>query len=145
MTTVAQDPTIQAYASYLASLSQLVPLQRALLLLNLQKAHYWYQQRVNERYEALREPSFAEEAKGKGKQTKSEAEDGDHVDEPGDLKEVAELFRQTRVMTQVTRKDEEYLAELEEWWPVEEAKPRSEFQVVRIEYVRLSSLKPVLS
>ena len=35
------------YATYLSYLHRLVPLQRALLLLNLQKAHQWYADRLN--------------------------------------------------------------------------------------------------
>lgn len=34
------------YATYLTYLHRLVPLQRALLLLNLQKAHTWYRERL---------------------------------------------------------------------------------------------------
>lgn len=35
------------YATYLSYLHRLVPLQRALLLLNLQKAHQWYADRLH--------------------------------------------------------------------------------------------------
>lgn len=37
------------YATYLSYLHRLLPLQRALLLLNLQKAHQWYADRLNAR------------------------------------------------------------------------------------------------
>src|SRR6202042_63104 len=40
--TPSLGPTVSGYPTYLAFLAQLIPLQRALLLLNLQKAHYFY-------------------------------------------------------------------------------------------------------
>ncbi|KAM0747703.1 hypothetical protein T439DRAFT_359476 [Meredithblackwellia eburnea MCA 4105] len=57
--TASLGPTITGYPTFLSFLSQLIPLQRALLLLNLQKALFLYEGAVERRARSISTPSEA--------------------------------------------------------------------------------------
>lgn len=85
------------YTIYLFYLGQLTPLQRAVLLLNLQKAHYQYAQRVKHHSSAI--AGLADES----------------TDGLQDVPEVRSLLQACSAWSLVERQEEESERELAEW------------------------------
>ncbi|KAL8277183.1 hypothetical protein RQP46_010431 [Phenoliferia psychrophenolica] len=112
-------PSVSGYPTYLAFLSQLIPLQRALLLLNLQKAHFEYEEAIKRRRIALGwggASPVAVDPEAKGEE---------------EIEEVKNLLIECGLWSIVVAKEEE--AELEvEVWAARQADPNGEFQVVQI-------------
>ena len=110
--TPSLGPSVSGYPTYLAFLSQLIPLQRALLLLNLQKAHFEYGEAIRRRRAALGEEDPAQEGED-------------------EIKEVKNLLGECGLWSIVREKEEKAVAELEGWGAAR-ADPNGEFQVVQI-------------
>lgn len=138
-----------SFPTYIAFLSQLIPLQRSLLLLNLQKAHYFYSIEEKERLALLgwaaapttkNEPilqkkpdesdeDFVKREKGYGEEQRKSFESG------GELKDVEGLLKECGLWNIVTDKEEEADSELANWakqQQAQQANQRDEFQVVQI-------------
>lgn len=139
-------PNVSGFPTYLAFLSQLIPLQRSLLLLNLQKAHYFYSIDVTERLARL---GWAESTgskidpiviKGEGEDAeafrlreerekermKREMEEGN-----GEVQEVKNLLVECGLWGMVKEKEEEAEAEVRDWGK-ERGPQNGEFQLVQI-------------
>ncbi|GAA5900583.1 hypothetical protein JCM5296_005288 [Sporobolomyces johnsonii] len=102
-----------SYVAYLGHLQRLVPLQRALLLLNLQRAHHYYQLQIQERAARLR------------------ADDKEEAAETGELKEVEELLKDCGLWSAVKQREKEVELELKRA-ENDEARRAEEFQVVHL-------------
>ncbi|GAA5921174.1 hypothetical protein JCM1841_001185 [Sporobolomyces salmonicolor] len=103
-----------SYVTYLGHLQRLVPLQRALLLLNLQRAHHYYQLQIQERAARL------------------QANDEEEADETRELKEVEDLLKECRLWSVVEERTEEVEKELGKRAEDGEARRAEEFQVVHL-------------
>lgn len=145
-TTPSLGPSVSGYPTYLAFVSQLIPLQRSLLLLNLQKAHYFYSIDVQDRLARLgwaestgskvdpivsrqeeeSDEGFAEREKKEKERVANEFGEGF-----GEVKEVKDLLVECGLWGMVKEKEEEAEAEVEVWGPAR-ADPNGEFQVVQI-------------
>ncbi|GAA5863271.1 hypothetical protein JCM8547_002884 [Rhodosporidiobolus lusitaniae] len=110
------------FAYYLAYLHKLIPLQRALLLLNLQKAHGHYLVLAAELSHQLSHPVPSEE---KGKEL-------DEEKGLSELKEVEELFKGCGLWVTVEEAEKEAEKEYEEMLVRQDAPKPEEFQVVQI-------------
>lgn len=126
------------YSSYIAFVAQLIPLQRSLLLLNLQKAHYHYGTQVQDRLGRL---GWAEPAPPL-EQLEGEADDAFDAriaaaEGEGDLQEVEDLLVGCGLWDAVLEKEDEADVEVAAWGPAR-ADPNGEFQVVQIGCVPLS-------
>ncbi|ORY86680.1 hypothetical protein BCR35DRAFT_324552 [Leucosporidium creatinivorum] len=139
-------PNVAGFPTYLAFLSQLIPLQRSLLLLNLQKAHYFYSIDVTERLARLGwaestgskidpivikeegedvEAFKLREEREKEKMRK-EMEEGN-----GEVQEVKGLLTECGLWGMVKEKEEEAESEIRDWGK-ERREQNGEFQLVQI-------------
>ncbi|GAA6015888.1 hypothetical protein JCM11491_007226 [Sporobolomyces phaffii] len=109
------------YLVYLGHLQRLIPIQRSLLLLNLQKAHHYYQLQVQQRTLALEPPGD-----GPGNR-----EDGGGVEE---LAEVESLLKECGLW-HLVRKREDQVGEAQAVRNEEDddQRPNEEFKVVQLD------------
>ncbi|GAA5909418.1 uncharacterized protein JCM6883_003936 [Sporobolomyces salmoneus] len=108
------------YLTYLGHLQRLIPIQRSLLLLNLQKAHYYYQLQVQQRSSSLAQS---------GEKGEAEAV----VEELG---EVESLLKECGLWSLVQKREdqlEEAYRAQEEETEAREKGEQGEFKVVQIE------------
>ncbi|GAA5872705.1 hypothetical protein JCM16303_004615 [Sporobolomyces ruberrimus] len=84
------------YLVYLGHLQRLIPIQRSLLLLNLQKAHHYYQYQIELRSQRLREGNEGDEAAGE------------------ELGQVESLLKECGLWSLVVKREEQVRKEYEE-------------------------------
>ncbi|KAK4706022.1 hypothetical protein P7C70_g172, partial [Phenoliferia sp. Uapishka_3] len=120
-------PTVSGYPTYLAFLSQLIPLQRALLLLNLQKAHFEYEEAIKRRRAALGWGGEVTETPRR----EGQAAEADVIDGEAEIDEVKNLLVECGLWGMVQEREEEAQAEIDAWATPDVA-PQDEFQVVQI-------------
>lgn len=134
-----QVPTTSAgYPVFLGHLGQLIPLQRALLLLNLQKAHLFYAEECHRRLAKLgwAEPSAPPATAVFDKV--NEADVGERLDEQGELVEVKMLLDECGLWDVVEEAEREARAEVDDWAKRHEH-VRDEFQIVQLGSVGATS------
>lgn len=139
------------YPQYLAYLSQLIPLQRSLLLLNLQKAHYFYSQLIQHRLAAL---GWAQEnllslslASLVAKEDAYGLREGESEEQwkermtTEEVGEVVSLLQGCQLWEGVELAVREAQTQVETWSEREaaEARAQDEFEVVQIGYVPRAS------
>jgi len=108
---------------YLGHLQKLIPIQRSLLLLNLQKAHHYYQYQKHLRIQVLQNDKDGKEGEAEGKV------------EIEELREVEDLLKECGLWKRVIEHEEEVEAEhiAKEF---EEEEKKDEFKVVQVKYVK---------
>lgn len=128
-TTASLSPSVSGFPTYLALLSQLIPLQRSLLLLNLQKAHYFYSVDVVERMARLGWAEPTDKA--------AELQRKEGLTEGEELEEVKGLLEECNLWSAVVDKEAEAEVEIQKW--EDSTRVNAEFQLVQIKCV-VSSL-----
>lgn len=143
------DSSSSGYPTYLAFVAQLIPLQRSLLLLNLQKAHYYYSLQVQQRlarlgWADLKEGNLipdeeltplegeSDEEFLRRKGEVYEAQVKDFEGGKGEDEFIQELLLDCGLWMAVEESDFKAVKELEEWGGKEKVDRASEFQVVQI-------------
>lgn len=139
-------PLVSGFPTYLAYLSQLIPLQRSLLLLNLQKAHYFYSIDVTERMARLgwaestgsridpivaREEGEEESAFSKREEREKERMRREMEEGNGEVQEVKGLLIECGLWGMVKEKEEEAEVEIRNWG-VARPEGNGEFQLVQV-------------
>ena len=148
--TPSLGPSVSGYPTYLAFVAQLIPLQRSLLLLNLQKAHYFYSIDVQERLARLgwaeptgvkvdaivsREEGESDDAYAEREKTEKERPGKELNEGYGEMAEVRDLLVDCGLWGMVKEAVEKAEEEVAAWGPAR-ADPNGEFQLVQIGCVR---------
>lgn len=155
-TPTISNSTTSGYPTYLAYVSQLIPLQRSLLVLNLQKAHYFYSLEIQDRLIKLGwgEPLNRDNVTGHKVEAKIELEkvEGETEEEfeerklsekvrlekdfeagLGEVKEIRDLLMECGLWTLVEEKEKEAEIETKNWnLGIGQVGQEGEFQVVQI-------------
>ena len=114
------------FATYLAYLSQLIPLQRAVLLLNLQKAHSLYAERVKQRRAHMLSLQISDNVKAEGPNEQSPGEEAE-------VDEVKQVLIECRLWNMVEEEEVKAGQEVDKWHVQGQAPDRlAEFQLVQI-------------